>query len=81
MSLASEGMWFVKLEAFLMLRVAGRVLQDNWSTEYGEEKPKSGLVKFKGEDRQLSLYKESEIVGDLGTRCFQSGHKDSAISL
>lgn len=25
---ASEGMWFVKLGAFLMLRVAGRVLQD-----------------------------------------------------
>lgn len=44
-----------------------------------EEKP--GLIKSKGEDRQLSLYRESEVVDDLGTRCFQSGHKDSAICL
>lgn len=44
-----------------------------------EEKPKSGLIKFKSEDRQR-IYRESKVVRDLGTGCFQPGHKDSAIS-
>lgn len=32
-----------------------------------EENPKSGLVKFKGEDRQ-HIYRESEVVCDLGAK-------------
>lgn len=51
----------------------------HWSADQVEEKRKSGIVKFKGEDRQ-HIYRESEVVRDLGTRCLQSGHKDSAIS-